>query len=136
MATIARFNPPPNWPEAPPGWTPPQGWQPDPSWGPVPEGWSLWINERANPRAWRNSCLSSLAIYAVVLAIAFAVSRGALGAEGAGALAPPYAVAFVVVGLIAYNVRGRWAVWVYPLAVLGIGVVLTAITTLNNRVTA
>jgi hypothetical protein len=38
-----RFNPPPNWPPAPPGWTPPPGWQPDPSWPPIPPGWQLWV---------------------------------------------------------------------------------------------
>ena len=38
-----RFNPPPNWPPAPPGWTPPPGWAPDPSWPPPPPGWSLWV---------------------------------------------------------------------------------------------
>jgi len=41
-----RFNPPPNWPPAPPGWTPPPGWQPDPSWPPVPPGWQLWVEDR------------------------------------------------------------------------------------------
>lgn len=44
--TIAmRFNPPPNWPPVPPGWTPPAGWQPDPSWPPPPQGWPLWVPE-------------------------------------------------------------------------------------------
>lgn len=38
-----RFNPPPNWPPVPPGWTPPAGWQPDPSWPPPPAGWPLWV---------------------------------------------------------------------------------------------
>lgn len=40
-----RYNPPPNWPPAPPGWTPPPGWQPDPSWGPPPAGWALWVDD-------------------------------------------------------------------------------------------
>jgi hypothetical protein len=40
-----RFNPPPNWPPAPPGWTPPPGWQPDASWPPVPPGWQLWVDD-------------------------------------------------------------------------------------------
>jgi hypothetical protein len=40
-----RFNPPPNWPPSPPGWTPPTGWQPDPSWPPPPPGWQLWVPE-------------------------------------------------------------------------------------------
>jgi hypothetical protein len=38
-----RFNPPPSWPPAPPGWTPPPDWQPDPSWPPLPPGWPLWV---------------------------------------------------------------------------------------------
>ena len=42
-----RFNPPPNWPPAPPGWTPPPGWQPDPSWPPLPPGWQLWVEDRS-----------------------------------------------------------------------------------------
>jgi hypothetical protein len=42
---MAAFNPPPNWPPAPSGWTPPPGWQPDPAWGPPPPGWQLWTDE-------------------------------------------------------------------------------------------
>lgn len=38
-----KFNPPPNWPRVPAGWTPPPGWQPDPSWPPAPPGWPLWV---------------------------------------------------------------------------------------------
>ena len=39
------FNPPPNWPAPPAGWTPTPTWRPDPAWGPVPEGWQLWVEE-------------------------------------------------------------------------------------------
>ena len=39
------FNPPPNWPAPPAGWTPTPTWRPDPAWGPVPDGWQLWIEE-------------------------------------------------------------------------------------------
>lgn len=38
-----RFNPPPNWPTPPAGWSPPADWVPDPSWPPPPPGWQLWI---------------------------------------------------------------------------------------------
>lgn len=38
-----RFNPPPNWPAPPAGWTPPPDWRPDPSWPPPPAGWQLWV---------------------------------------------------------------------------------------------
>jgi hypothetical protein len=40
-----RFNPPPNWPQLPAGWTPPLGWEPDPSWPRPPAGWQLWVAE-------------------------------------------------------------------------------------------
>lgn len=39
------FNPPPNWPAPPAGWTPTPTWRPDPAWGPVPDGWRLWVEE-------------------------------------------------------------------------------------------
>jgi hypothetical protein len=41
-----RFNPPPDWPEPPLGWTPQPGWQPDPSWPPAPPGWQFWVPVR------------------------------------------------------------------------------------------
>lgn len=40
-----RYNPPPNWPAPPPGWTPRPGWEPSPEWGPEPPGWPLWVDE-------------------------------------------------------------------------------------------
>ena len=40
-----RFNPPPNWPQPPAGWTPPPGWEPDESWPQPPRGWPLWIED-------------------------------------------------------------------------------------------
>ena len=40
-----RFNPPPNWPPAPPGWAPDANWAPDPSWPPPPPGWPLWVDD-------------------------------------------------------------------------------------------
>jgi len=55
-----RFNPPPNWPPAPAGWTPPAGWEPDVAWGPLPPGWPLWVE--AKQRSWfaRHKVLSSI----------------------------------------------------------------------------
>lgn len=44
-----RFNPPPNWPTPPAGWTPPPGWQPDPSLPPPPAGWQLWVSDPSAP---------------------------------------------------------------------------------------
>ncbi|BBY33892.1 hypothetical protein BST33_12340 [Mycolicibacter minnesotensis] len=42
-----RFNPPPNWPPAPPGWAPDANWAPDPTWPPPPPGWQLWVEDGA-----------------------------------------------------------------------------------------
>ncbi|GFG71744.1 hypothetical protein [Mycolicibacter senuensis] len=46
-----RFNPPPNWPPAPPGWAPDANWAPDPSWPPPPPGWPLWLDDFGQPAA-------------------------------------------------------------------------------------
>ena len=60
------FNPPPNWPKPPAGWSPTPTWRPDPAWGPVPEGWQLWIeepepeNEQAPSTAESSSAASGL----------------------------------------------------------------------------
>jgi hypothetical protein len=43
MAGGQRFNPPPGWPPAPAGWTPPPGWTPPADWPPLPPGWQLWL---------------------------------------------------------------------------------------------
>jgi len=37
-----RFQPPPNWPPAPPGWRPLPGWTPPSTLPKAPEGWSFW----------------------------------------------------------------------------------------------
>lgn len=42
-----RFNPPPNWPRPPAGWTPPPGWAPDPAWGDAPPDWQYWLPDPA-----------------------------------------------------------------------------------------
>jgi membrane protease YdiL (CAAX protease family) len=40
---------PPNWPPAPPGWTPPVGWRPPPEWPPPPPGWAFWVPAGTHP---------------------------------------------------------------------------------------
>ncbi|GAB3115342.1 hypothetical protein GCM10027055_22950 [Janibacter alkaliphilus] len=42
------FNPPPNWPEPPPGWRPPRGWQPGPELPEPPRGWALWVDSQGH----------------------------------------------------------------------------------------
>ena len=42
-----RFNPPPNWPAPPAGWSPPRGWAPNPSWPAPPPDWRYWVTDRA-----------------------------------------------------------------------------------------
>jgi hypothetical protein len=131
MATIQRFNPPPGWPPAPKGWTPPPEWAPDPAWGPVPQGWPLWVTERANPRAWGLASLSAAGWFVVLLAIGAAVA-GRFDAEAAGEILGRELLAGVVTGLIAWLGRSRWPVWIYPVVVLVISLVLSALTTVGR----
>ena len=74
-----RFNPPPNWPPVPPGWTPPTGWQPDPSWPPPPAGWPLWVPEGRSRR--RTGLIlgaaGAVALIAIAAVIGIAVTRDA-----------------------------------------------------------
>jgi hypothetical protein len=50
QTAIVHFNQPPNWPPAPPGWTPPPDWSPDPSWPPPPPDWQLWVPDAPRRR--------------------------------------------------------------------------------------
>ncbi len=122
-----RFNPPPNWPPAPSGWSPPPGWQPDPAWGPPPPGWPLWETYRANRGAWGWAFLFAGAFFVVFLALGAAINGG-VDAETTGELLAPWLVSGVVVGLAAWLWRSRWPVWVYPLVVLGVGLLLRALS--------
>jgi membrane protease YdiL (CAAX protease family) len=45
------WRPAPGWPQAPPGWLPPQGWSPPPDWPPAPAGWQFWVPEVPQPVA-------------------------------------------------------------------------------------
>lgn len=77
-----RFNPPPNWPPVPPGWTPPAGWHPDPSWPPPPTGWPLWVPDR-NPG--RRTAVILGAVVAVLLIAGAAVVTVAVTRDGQSA---------------------------------------------------
>lgn len=70
-----RFNPPPNWPPVPPGWTPPAGWQPDPSWPPPPEGWPLWLPDHNSSR--RTALLLGSVVAVLLIAAAAVVTVAA-----------------------------------------------------------
>lgn len=74
-----RFNPPPTWPPAPPGWTPPPGWQPDPSWPPLPPGWPLWLDETkpAHRTALILGALGAVLLIAVGAVVTIAMTRNA-----------------------------------------------------------
>jgi hypothetical protein len=77
-----RFNPPPSWPPAPPGWTPPPGWLPDPSWPPLPPGWPLWVPDA--PRRKTGLIIGALAAtllvgVGVVVAVVATSGRTATG---------------------------------------------------------
>lgn len=94
------FNPPPNWPPHPDGWTPPSGWRPDPAWGPEPTGWKFWIDapweqpaeavtadeELAKPKKHRGWAWTLFLGLIVVGVIIYAVGTG--GKFGALQLSP------------------------------------------------
>ena len=85
-----RFNPPPNWPPAPPGWTPPPDWQPDASWPPVPPDWPLWVPEEWVPEG-SGRRKTGLVIGALVAALLIGV--GVVAAIVAANRSPNIAVA-------------------------------------------
>lgn len=72
-----RFNPPPNWPPAPAGWTPPPGWEPDPAWGPAPHGWPLWVSLDASRKSWFGSHKVATVVGSVV---GLVIMLGVIGA--------------------------------------------------------
>ena len=88
-----RFNPPPDWPPAPPGWSPPAGWRPPPGWPPVPTGWALWI-EVDSPsavatghRTWQPGRRLVITSGAVLLTAALGLLAGVSGALVLGGIA-------------------------------------------------
>jgi hypothetical protein len=90
------YNPPPNWPPAPEGWTPPPGWQPDPAWGPPPEGWQLWVESEQRNWFSRHKVLTGIGAV-VVLIIGISLASSNSGTEtssdrgGGNASSPPVA---------------------------------------------
>lgn len=64
------FNPPPNWPRPPAGWTPEPGWTPDPSWPPPPPGWQLLTKEPPPRRRSRGPLFAGLAVAMILLGVA------------------------------------------------------------------
>lgn len=66
------YNPPPNWPRPPAGWTPEPGWQPDPSWPPPPPGWQLFVPD-APPKRRRGP------LYIALVALAALIGAANLG---------------------------------------------------------
>jgi hypothetical protein len=78
-----HFNQPPNWPPAPPGWTPPAGWVPDPSWPPPPPGWRLWVPEPSSSATRRRTLLAA----ALAVALLIGVGVIAIGATSVHSVA-------------------------------------------------
>lgn len=45
-----RFNPPPNWPAMPAGWSPPRNWQAPANWPAPPPSWQFWVADDNAPQ--------------------------------------------------------------------------------------
>jgi hypothetical protein len=75
------YNPPPNWPQPPAGWTPPPDWKPDPSWPEPPEGWQVWIDKPDDrPKQRRRAWILPVAVG--VIAFLIGIVLGGLGGAG------------------------------------------------------
>ena len=133
MAKLKVYNPPPSWPAPPPGWTPPPDWQPDPAWGPAPEGWSFWLERRANPRAWGYAAVGGLTVALVFFALGAIISGAVPSAELLGTFFGRGLVAALVVGLIAHASTRRWPEWMYLVVALGVYVVISGLGTIGRQ---
>lgn len=76
-----RFNPPPNWPPAPPGWVPDANWVPDPSWPPPPPGWPLWVDDRKSHKALWVALAAAVVIVVAVAAVGLRAWTTTVGDE-------------------------------------------------------
>jgi hypothetical protein len=132
MALMTRYNPPPNWPTPPPGWSPPTGWQPDPSWGPPPDGWPIWVQEPANPKAWLWSFVAAGTFYGTLLAIVFIATAGNVNSRTAGEFLFPFLLGAVVVGAIGWSRPRRWSIGMYFLLVFAVFVGVRFLTVLGQ----
>lgn len=83
---MPTYNPPPNWPTPPPGWSPSAAWVPDPSWGPPPPGWQLWRDD-PKPGLRRGSKIA----LGVVVGLLALCGVGVIGAITGGDEADPAA---------------------------------------------
>lgn len=157
----ARYNPPPNWPVPPEGWSPRPEWAPDPAWGPAPEGWEFWVDDgaptaygqptpygqaapyggsgvgepqrsgRANPDAWKRTGLVALGLFVIFGALAAALSE-INRAEAAGRVFGGALVAFVITALFAWNSRARWGWGRYVVVLLPIYLVLALLSQVGS----
>jgi len=113
-----RFNPPPDWPQMPAGWSPPPGWEPPPSYPQPPYGWPLWIAEDE-----------------------FVISPYRAAASQAEPTQPwhqrtvfivLFLVFFLPVGLVLLWLRSDWSVWWRGIVTAVAGIVLiTVVANLN-----
>jgi branched-subunit amino acid transport protein len=78
------------------------------------------------------SLVSAAGLYVVFLVIALVATGGVLGARGAGALLSPYLIAGIVTGAVAWSVRSRWPIWLYPSVVLGIAIGFTVLSSIGR----
>jgi hypothetical protein len=106
-----RYNPPPGWPPAPPGFTPAPGWQPNPSWPPPPPGWQLWVNDDQRPGPLTTPPVPGHSTGS-------ATGAGAYGGGGYGNPGRPYGGGGKISG---------WAVASFILGLIGVGFLFSLI---------
>lgn len=89
----------------------------------------MWVSTRANPRAFAYALLSAAGWFVVLLLVGTAVAGSLPSAEAAGEIFGRELFAGLVAGLVAWLGRSRWAVWLYPVVVLGISLAVSAVST-------
>lgn len=84
-----RWNPPPGWPEAPPGFLPSSGWSPDPAWPPPPPGWRFVVENETYRRRLLVMMVVSAGAAVMLAVLAFAAALTVLASKGICVDLPP-----------------------------------------------
>lgn len=128
VAVPKVFNPPPNWPAAPPGWRPPPGWAPDPAWGPAPVGWLVF--ERVNPHPFLRSIGISTLVYVVVTSV-MALTVGITSYQVGGLFPQIALIPGLATGLLLRSRPAPWPPWKIALSILAVASLFALFTLLS-----
>ena len=81
-----QWQAPPNWPQAPWGWTPPPGWAPLPEWAPAPDDWQFWVPVERRRKAFGWGWLAAHVVLLAPCLLTYYLTWEDMGAPGDGAV--------------------------------------------------